>query len=233
MEREMQFKKSSNLDHGAFFDVEMKMVDEEGQFEGYASIFNQRDKGRDIVVPGAFAKSLQAIPAARVRMLYQHDPSQVIGKWTEVREDGKGLYVKGQLILDVPKAKEVHALLKGGAIDGLSIGYRTIDDDRSRDTGERKLKEVELWEVSVVTFPMLPTATVDTVKNGSQQDNGMLFTPREVEALVRDVKECSQSEAKRIVAAFKKNPDAIRDVGRDQALIQSLHRASQRMTQTT
>lgn len=129
--------------------------------EGYASLFHRRDQGGDVVLPGAYAESLKALAKTgrRVKMLWQHDPSQPIGIWDEVREDQKGLWVKGRLLPDVARGREAVALLEAGAIDGLSIGYRTVKAERD-GKGQRLLSELELWEVSLVTFPMLPEARV-------------------------------------------------------------------------
>lgn len=128
---------------------------------GYASLFGKRDQGGDVVLPGAYATSLKALAAQgrRVKMLWQHDPAQPIGVWEEVREDGVGLWVKGRILADVARGREAVALLAAGAIDGLSIGYRTLRAERD-GKGQRLLAEVELWEVSLVTFPMLPEARV-------------------------------------------------------------------------
>ncbi len=139
----------------------------EGQvISGYASLFGRKDQGGDIVQTGAYAASLNRLAAAgrRVKMLWQHDPSQPIGIWDEVREDAKGLWVKGRLLPEVDKGREAAALLAAGAIDGLSIGYRTVKAERD-SKGQRLLQELELWEVSLVTFPMLPEARV-----GSKSD---------------------------------------------------------------
>ncbi|MDO5630448.1 MAG: HK97 family phage prohead protease [Paracoccus sp. (in: a-proteobacteria)] len=129
--------------------------------EGYASLFGLTDQGGDAVARGAFAASLARLAAKgdKVRMLWQHDPAKPIGVWDEIREDDKGLWVKGRLLPDVALAREAAALIAAGAIDGLSIGYRTIRAERDQ-AGRRSLKEVELWEVSLVTFPMLPEAKV-------------------------------------------------------------------------
>ena len=129
--------------------------------EGYASLFGKRDQGGDVVQPGAYAASLKALTAGgrRVKMLWQHDPAQPIGVWDEVREDGNGLFVKGRILAEVEKGREAAALLTAGAIDGLSIGYRTLRAERD-GKGQRLLSELELWEVSLVTFPMLPEARV-------------------------------------------------------------------------
>jgi len=130
--------------------------------EGYASLFGLTDQGGDVVEPGAYAASLAALSAKNrsVKMLWQHDPTQPIGIWEEVHEDAKGLYVKGRLLPDVAKAREAAALLSAGAIDGLSIGYRTVKATKNTK-GQRLLSELELWEVSLVTFPMLPEARVN------------------------------------------------------------------------
>jgi len=129
--------------------------------EGYASLFGQTDQGGDIVQKGAYAGSLKALSGAArsVKMLWQHDPAQPIGIWDEVREDARGLYVKGRLLDCVEKGREAAALIAAGAIDGLSIGYRTVKTIKN-DKGQRLLTELELWEVSLVTFPMLPSARV-------------------------------------------------------------------------
>jgi len=128
--------------------------------EGYASLFGVADRGGDVVLPGAYAASLARMAAAggRVRMLWQHDPAQPIGVWDEVREDARGLWVKGRLLTELERGREAAALLAAGALDGLSIGYRTVRAERAK--GRRLLAEVELWEVSLVTFPMLPQARV-------------------------------------------------------------------------
>ena len=128
---------------------------------GYASLFGAPDQGGDIVQGGAYAKSLAALSrkGRSVKMLWQHDPAQPIGVWDEVREDAEGLYVKGRILNDVAKGREAAALINAGAIDGLSIGYRTVRATKN-DKGGRLLSELELWEVSLVTFPMLPDARV-------------------------------------------------------------------------
>ena len=136
------------------------VVTEDARVAGYASLFSKRDKGGDVVMPGAYGDSLRTLTASggQVRMLWQHDPSQPIGVWEEVREDTRGLWVKGRLLTEVARGREAHALIKAGAIDGLSIGYRTRRAER--DNGGRRLVEIELWEVSLVTFPMQPEARV-------------------------------------------------------------------------
>jgi HK97 family phage prohead protease len=145
-----------------FCDFEGALALTEGaEIAGYASLFGTADKGGDVVQKGAYAASLARLATARsgVRMLWQHDPTKPIGVWDEVREDGRGLWVKGRLLLDLRLAHEAYVLLQAGAIDGLSIGYRTLRSEKAAGGG-RLLHEIELWEVSLVTFPMLPEARV-------------------------------------------------------------------------
>jgi len=141
-----------------------KSVRNDGSFEGYASTFNNVDNGYDVVMPGAFTKSLQCRPASRVKMLWQHDVTQPIGVWNHVAEDSKGLFVKGRVLREVQKGAEAYALMKEGVIDSMSIGYQTLESDYT-NSGIRQLKELGLMEVSLVTFPMNDQATVTTVKN--------------------------------------------------------------------
>ncbi len=136
---------------------EMKVA-EGAVIEGYASLFGAVDQGGDAVQPGAFRASLAT--GRKVKMLWQHDAAQPIGVWDEVREDEKGLWVKGRLLTEVTKGREAAALIGAGAIDGLSIGYRTKRAERDQK-GRRLLSEVELWEVSLVTFPMLGEARAE------------------------------------------------------------------------
>ncbi|MDX2288558.1 MAG: HK97 family phage prohead protease [Hyphomicrobiaceae bacterium] len=125
---------------------------------GYASVFGLPDQSRDVVAPGAFAKSLAQRRAGGIRMLFQHDPGQPIGTWDVVREDARGLWVEGRLAQGSARAAEIAALMSAGAVDGLSIGFRTLKARRDAASGTRRLIEVDLWEVSIVTFPMQPLA---------------------------------------------------------------------------
>ncbi len=142
----------------------LSAVDPDGVFEGYASLFNVADLGRDMVMPGAFAASLALRGAAGIRLLWQHDPAVPLGRWLAVEEDRRGLRVRGRLNLLVERAREVHALLREGAVDGLSIGFRVERARPDRATGLRRLERVDLWEISLVTFPMLPDARVASPK---------------------------------------------------------------------
>ncbi|MFT4013196.1 MAG: HK97 family phage prohead protease [Paracoccus sp. (in: a-proteobacteria)] len=151
------------------------LVSDGTMLEGYASLFGLTDQSGDVVVKGAYAASLKRLEARgdKVRMLWQHDPARPIGVWDEIREDDKGLWVKGRLLPEIAQAREAAALIAAGAIDGLSIGYRTISAERD-GRGRRLLSEVELWEVSLVTFPMLAEAKVgrkseDVPQSGAQE----------------------------------------------------------------
>jgi len=155
------------------FDV--KADGETRTISGRGSVFGNVDNGGDVVLPGAFAKSIAS--GRKVAMLWQHDTREVIGVWTKVTEDADGLNVEG-VLADTPRGNEAYALLKMGALDGLSIGYRTKDSEWREDV--RAIKEADLWEVSIVTFPMNEEARVDAVKAAT-------LTEREMERkLTRD-----------------------------------------------
>ncbi len=143
-----------------FLPREVRRVGDDGVIEGYASLFGVPDLGRDVVEPGAFADSIARRGAAGIRMLWQHDPGIPIGRWLSLVEDGRGLRGRGRLNLEVGRAREIAALIGEGALDGLSIGFRVVEANRDRRTGLRHLRKLDLWEVSIVTFPMLPGARV-------------------------------------------------------------------------
>jgi HK97 family phage major capsid protein/HK97 family phage prohead protease len=146
--------------------LELKVgsVDDAGTFEGIASVFGELDGLGDQVAPGAFKKSLAAHKRAgrQPLMLWSHDLAQPIGRWTDIKETSEGLTVKGKLLLDVARAREVYAMLRERVADGLSIGFRTVDSVRTK-TG-RLLKEIDLAEISVVSLPALASARVLSVK---------------------------------------------------------------------
>ncbi len=179
---------------------------EDGTFEGYASVFGVVDQGMDVVERGAFVKSLAR---RKPKMLWQHEMDKPIGVWDEVREDERGLYVKGRLLTDVSKGREALALLKAGALDSMSIGYRTVEATMEQgDRMIRKLLEVDLFEISIVTFPMLPDAKVTGVKS--------ITTERDFERFLRDAG-YSRSEAKAITAHGFKAILKQRDADEEQA----------------
>ncbi|HGU6173200.1 TPA: HK97 family phage prohead protease [Escherichia coli] len=142
------------------FKFDVKSIDEQGIFEGYAAVFGNVDLGGDIIEPGAFKKTLQENP--RMPILWQHNPAEPIGVTLEAYEDGRGLKVKGQLNLETTRGREAYALLKQGALKGLSIGYDSVKE--AWEGTKRILKEIRLWEWSLVTFPMNPLAQVAEVK---------------------------------------------------------------------
>jgi HK97 family phage prohead protease len=137
----------------------------EGVISGYASLFGIVDQGGDKIMSGAYTKSLKSAESEnrKVKMLWQHDPTQPIGVWDEVKEDDTGLRVRGRILSDVAKGKEAIALINAGAMDGLSIGYRTRKATKG-DDGTRELRDLDLWEVSLVTFPMQLEAGISDIK---------------------------------------------------------------------
>jgi HK97 family phage prohead protease len=139
----------------------------DGTVEGYASLFGEIDQARDMVMPGAFERSLNVRGVRRVPMLFQHDPAEPVGVWLELREDARGLYARGRLIPEVARGRELLALLRAGTADGLSIGFRTVKGRRDPKTRIRKLDVIDLWEISIVTFPLLAEARVRAVKQAS------------------------------------------------------------------
>ena len=141
----------------------LSLPDRAGLFQGYASLFGVPDMARDVVMPGAFRQSLAGHKADEVKLLWQHDPSQPVGIWNRLIEDERGLRCEGQLNLDVQRGSELYALLKQGAVNGLSIGFKTVKA-RKDPSGGRQLLAVDLWEISLVTFPLLTDARVSGVK---------------------------------------------------------------------
>jgi HK97 family phage prohead protease len=203
--------KSETLDVQAELKAYSSGDDEEkGVFSGYGSIFGNKDLGNDVMVQGAFAKSIASKGAKGVKLLYQHDAKEPIGVFDEIIEDRKGLRVKGRLAMGTQKGREVYELMKMGAIDGLSIGYRVSPKGADYDERGKKrmLKEVDLMEISAVTFPMNTRARVQAVK-GEQR------TVREWEETMRDACGLSRSESKVAANAVFKALDQ-REVGDEQ-----------------
>lgn len=195
-----------------FMALDLKGVEVDGSFEGYASVFNREDLAGDVVMPGAFADSLKTRGTAGIKLLFQHDANQPIGVWTTLREDARGLHAQGRLMPEVAKAREVHALMRAGALDGLSIGFRTVSGRRDRASGLRRLEKIDLWEISVVTFPLLPEARIAAVK--ASPFSGALPTEREFERwLTRDAG-LKRSEARALMGSGFKGLKALRDAGR-------------------
>lgn len=175
------------------FPLEVKEITEEGRFSGYASVFDVIDYYDDEIVRGAFANSIaEKMPV----MLWQHDSAEPIGVYESIREDDIGLWIEGRLLLDLEKGREAYILLKNQAIRGLSIGFVPIlwEWENRESRRIRVLKEIDLWEVSLVTFPANPKALVDDVKS--------IKTIRDVEDTLRDAG-FSRTEAKALIAACK------------------------------
>jgi HK97 family phage prohead protease len=195
-----------------FTSLDLKGVETDGTFEGYASVFHREDMGRDVMLPGAFRESLALRGASGIKLLFQHDANQPIGVWTSLEEDARGLYAQGRLMRDVAKAREVYALMRAGALDGLSIGFRTVKGRRDRASGVRRLEKVDLWEISVVTFPLLPEARIASIKARPFGDTPP--TERVFERwLTRDAG-LTRREARAVMSAGLNGLKALRDAGR-------------------
>lgn len=212
------------MDKQVYVPFETKSLDEGGSFQGYASVFGVQDFDGDVVVRGAFRKTLEAARASQrmPKMLWQHNPTQIIGKWTEMTEDDRGLFVKGSLILDVAQGREAYALLKANVLDGMSIGFNITEG--TRGNAGRVIEEVNLMEVSLVTWGANPDALVTQVKARK--------TIRDFEAFLREAG-FSHSEAKGIAAKGFKAIEGQREVGGDEpewdALMASIQKFSQTM----
>ena len=174
------------------FHSEVKANGEKGTFTGYGSIFGNEDQGSDIMQKGAFTKSLENRPARKVKLLYQHKTDEPIGVFEDMYEDEKGLFVKGKLAMGTQKGREAYELLKMGALDGMSIGFRADPEKQGYNEskrGTRTLKEVDLMEISLVTFPMNESALIETVKGNAKNI-------REWEKILREAGGLSRTEAK-------------------------------------
>lgn len=143
------------------FNFEIKAT-AENTFEGYAAVFRNVDSYRDVIEPGAFSKTIKE--SKRVKILWQHDPYNVIGKPTHMEEDNHGLFVKGQ-ISPTALGRDVMQLLKDGVIDELSIGFNTIKDEWDNEKNVRRIREVKLWEFSPVTFAANDQALITDAKS--------------------------------------------------------------------
>jgi HK97 family phage prohead protease len=177
------------------------------EFEGHGSVFKNVDLGGDIVMPGAFKRTLaehrkaNSLPA----MFWMHDPARVAGKWLDMSEDKNGLYVKG-VLADTDLGNEIHTLLKMDAVRGLSIGYVTRDQDYDK-SGNRLIKDADLWEVSVVSLPMNPLAQVAHVKSRMSAAGEYVPTEREFERYLRDVG-CSKTIARKLISKIFDDEEA-------------------------
>lgn len=188
------------------FSFEQKTLSEDGSFEGYASVFGVEDFYGDVVVKGAFTNTLAKHKAAGTlpAMLWQHNAHKPIGVYTEMREDDKGLYVKGKFVLEAEGGKAAYELLKAGAINGLSIGFHTVDSEFDEKKKVRNVKEIDLWEVSLVTFPASDVARVDSTRSTD------ISTPRKLEKYLRE-SGLSREEALAGIASVKQSIRSTRD----------------------
>jgi HK97 family phage prohead protease len=148
----------------------------DGTFSGYASLFETIDTDNDIMAKGCFRATLAAARKARrfPKMLWQHDRREPIGVWTDLAEDDKGLRVAGRLVLESPRGAEAYALLKAGALDGLSVGFRIVKAVRDAQRNARRILEAELGEISLVTFGAMPGALIDGVKSAPSDHHSTL-----------------------------------------------------------
>ena len=168
------------------FNLEIKAVQEDGFFSGYGAVFGNVDWYNDVILHGAFQKSLQRWEekGKMPPVLWNHNDGEPIGVYTNIYEDEKGLFVEGRLLIDdVPRAKSTHALLKAGAIDGLSIGYKTKKANQQTN-GIRELIELDLGEISIVTMPANEESLITSVK--SKLEEGELPTLPEFEKFLRE-----------------------------------------------
>lgn len=189
------------------FALQIKAAGDDGTVEGYGSVFGVRDNYDDVIAKGAFIQSLKDHKAAGTMpaMLWQHDADKPIGVWTEMVEDEKGLRIKGQLAMETVKGKEAHALLKMGALNGLSIGFMSKEWAYDRDTEVRTLTAIDLWEVSLVTFPANEKARVTNVKSADE-----LQAPKDAEKVLRDAG-FSKSDATAFVSRVMRMGEVRRD----------------------
>lgn len=205
------------------FNLQLKELGEDGTFSGYASTFGNKDQGGDIVMPGAFKKTLKAKGPKGIKMLADHNPKERIGVWTMIQEDAKGLKVEGRLLTEKNNGRDAYVDLKAGALDGLSIGGRTATETYDSTNRARLIKEFDLYEISLVSFPMNEEARVEQVKAAD-----CIKTIREFESFLRDVGGFSHAAAKAIAAGGFKAADPRDEDGADIQAILARYRAAHR-----
>ncbi|EOR06707.1 HK97 family phage prohead protease [Acinetobacter tandoii] len=202
--------------------LKIKSLTDTGEFEGYGSVFGVEDSYSDVVVKGAFQKSLSswAEKGRLPSLLWQHKMSEPIGIYTEMKEDDHGLYVKGRLLIDDdPLAKRAYAHAKAGSLGGLSIGYILKDWEYDSSKGVYLLKEIDLWEVSLVTMPANDEARISEVK--SLLEKGETPSPTKIERALRDVG-FTRSQAKAFMSKGYSAIDSQRDAEGQNEALQSL-----------
>lgn len=148
--------------------LDIKSLDDGGSFEGYASVFGVVDSDGDVIVKGAFGRTLAS--GKKPKMLWQHDTKEIIGKWTELSEDDNGLWVKGSLIMETQRGREAYALLKAGVLDAMSVGFNIVEATPGEQRRGRVIDDVDLWEISLVTWGANPQALVTNVKHDTIKD---------------------------------------------------------------
>lgn len=210
----------------------VKSVTDTGEFEGYGSVFGVKDSYSDIIVKGAFQKSLDRwkekgqMPA----MLWQHKMDEPIGIYTEMSEDDNGLILKGRLLIeDDPLAKRAHAHMKAGSLSGLSIGYTLNEYDYDKEKDAFILKDIDLWEVSVVTFPANEEARISDVKTAVKAglektlDDGEIPQPALVERCLRDAGFTRKQSKAFMANGFKALRDADSETEKALAALKSIN----------
>jgi HK97 family phage prohead protease len=201
----MQKRQHAPLETKLLSAIEVKADGESDEYltiAGYGSVFGNRDAGGDVVMPGAFSDSLKS--GRRVMMLWQHDPNQPIGVWDEITEDENGLRVRGRVVKTSGKGMEVAGLVKCGGIDGLSIGYRPQEVDRDAELGSRRLTKIDLWECSLVTFPMNSLAAIYSAKAAD-------MTERDLERVFEDLGHSRRMAKAMAGGAWRARSDVLRD----------------------
>ncbi|MEQ9489509.1 MAG: HK97 family phage prohead protease [Alphaproteobacteria bacterium] len=156
---------TNNLRLSPALSLKRATVEKTGEFSGYGSVFDVVDSYGEKVAPGAFSETLRERGSKGIKMLWQHSAAEPIGTWTELREDEYGLFVKGQIELETRRGRDAHALLKSGALDGLSIGFVPKKSLVDEESGLVTLSEIDLWEISLVTFAANSAAMVQAVKS--------------------------------------------------------------------
>lgn len=207
--------------------LSVKAVGDGGEIEGYASVFGVLDTWADIIAAGAFSATIKAHKAAGTMpaMLWQHDGDDPIGVWSEMAEDANGLRIKGRLCMETACGKEAHALLKMGAINGLSVGFVTKSYEYDTETDVRTITEVDLWEVSLVTFPSNSKARVTSVKSSNE-----IQAPKDAERILRDAG-FSKADATGFVSRVMGMGEARRDAAKSTATaLQAANRLLQSLT---
>lgn len=184
----------------ALTDVDLKFQGDATSFEGYASVFNGVDSYGDTILPGAYADTLKN-RSRPVRMFFNHDPHMPIGKWLSAEEDAKGLKVSGELTPGLSLSSDVKAAMRHGTLDGLSIGYRIPSGGSEKDGKIRRLKRLDLFEVSIVTAPADLGARIDPESIKSAIDE--IASLKEFEDFLRDAGGFSRAAATALVGQFK------------------------------